>query len=216
VWDLSLPSMRTPGFTPPCLFLWEALESGALSPIVPQPLSPPVFKHRPWCRRCSATSLPDPTYQRHGQCHNAHLLPPFSINDTETAVKASRLGPLVSAARQAPGDAPKALLSSVQLSHTGDFLNVVPSGKLGLKLDSVEFQLAFQYRLGRPVYPSDGMCPLCGQDSNLFGDHAISSCGHYGERTRQHDDLRDVLYPTAQAGGLAPMKEERHLLDLPR
>ena len=54
---------------------------------------------------------------------------------------------------------------------------------------------------------------MCGLASNAFGDHAISTCGHYGDRTRRHDDLRDALFATAQAGGLAPVKEERHLLD---
>jgi hypothetical protein len=37
---------------------------------------------------------------------------------------------------------PKALLSSVQLKHTGDFLNVVPFPQLGLKLQATEFRLA--------------------------------------------------------------------------
>jgi hypothetical protein len=107
----------------------------------------------------------------------------------------------------------KALLSSVKLPHTGDFLNVVPSGKLGLKLDSVEFQLACQYRLGLPVFHGNGNCSMCGRDSDQFGDHAISACGHYGDRSSRHDDLRDAIFEAAQAGSLAPVKEERHLLD---
>jgi hypothetical protein len=75
----------------------------------------------------------------------------------------------------------KALIASLQLPQTGAFLNVVPSENLGLKLDSVEFQLACLYRLGLPVFPGDGPCSMCGKDSDAFRDHAISACGHYGD-----------------------------------
>jgi hypothetical protein len=102
----------------------------------------------------------------------------------------------------------KALISSVQLSHTGDFLNVVPSAQLGLQLRAIEFRLACQYRLGLAVYPQEGPCSFCNKPSDMFGDHAISACGHSGDRTRRHDSLRDALYSTAQATMLAPKKEE--------
>jgi hypothetical protein len=54
---------------------------------------------------------------------------------------------------------------------------------------------------------------MCGKDSDAFGDHAISACGHYSDRSSRHDDLRDAIFAAEQAGSLAPTKEERNLLD---
>jgi hypothetical protein len=107
----------------------------------------------------------------------------------------------------------KALISSVPLKHTGDFLNVVPSPQLGLKLQGTEFHLASQVRLGRPVYPHGGRCPFCEKPSDDLGEHAISACGFLGDRTRRHDTLRDALFAITQAAMLAPKKEEKNLLD---
>jgi hypothetical protein len=98
---------------------------------------------------------------------------------------------------------PKALLSSVQLKHTGDFLNVVPSPQLGLKLQATEFRLACQFRLGMPVYPHGGLCPFCEKPSDALGEHAISACGFLGDRTRRHDTLRNALFAIAKAAMLA-------------
>ena len=51
-----------------------------------------------------------------------------------------------------------ARLASVSLkdAHAGDFLSVVPSPGLGLLLRSSEFVAALRYRLGHPIFGSDG------------------------------------------------------------
>ena len=54
---------------------------------------------------------------------------------------------------------------------------------------------------------------MCGNTSDIYGDHAISACAFQGDQTRHHNSLRDALISQAQSAMLAPTKEERHLLD---
>jgi hypothetical protein len=103
-------------------------------------------------------------------------------------------------------DRTRALLQSVRLPHTGDFLNVVPSGNLGLRLRPMEFRCVVKYRLGLPIYPSHGLCPICGLHSDVYGDHSISACGTSGEQIRRHDLLRDAVFQTTAMALLAPKK----------
>ena len=58
---------------------------------------------------------------------------------------------------------------------------------------------------------NQGKCPACGKESDALGDHGLV-CGYGGERIARHNSLRDSLYDTAQAAGLAPKKEVRALL----
>ena len=92
----------------------------------------------------------------------------------------------------------KARLQSVGLPHAGDFLLVVPSPSLGLQLRPTEFRTAVLYRLGMPLFQSDGACIACGQASDRYGDHAVG-CASQGERIASHNHLRDALYHTAQS-----------------
>ena len=106
----------------------------------------------------------------------------------------------------------KARLHSVQLAHSGDWLNVVPSPSLGLQLHPPEFRVCVLYRLGMQIFDSDGTCAGCSQPgSDRLGDHAVS-CASQGERIAWHNYLRDALYNTAVSAHLAPLKEERALL----
>ena len=82
---------------------------------------------------------------------------------------------------------------------------------LGLHIRGTEFRVACLYRLGMPVYPSDGPCVACGQHSDRQGNHAIS-CGNQGERIARHNHLRDAIYATAAASHLAPTKEDNAIL----
>ena len=111
------------------------------------------------------------------------------------------------------GDRFPIVLQSVRQQGTGAFLNVVPSPTLGLYIPPREFTLATKYRLGLPVYPSPGPCPLCQKDSDIYGDHAISACIVSGDRTRRHDSLVNAIYERSQLALLRPTKEERNLLD---
>ena len=111
------------------------------------------------------------------------------------------------------GDRFPIVLQSVRQQGTGAFLNVVPSPTLGLYIPPREFTLAIKYRLGLPVYPNPGPCPLCQKDSDIYGDHAISACIVSGDRTRRHDNLVNAIYERSQSALLHPTKEERNLLD---
>ena len=70
---------------------------------------------------------------------------------------------------------------------------------------------AVKYRLGLPVFNTEGPCPACLRPSDTLGDHALC-CGTGGERIRRHNNLRDALFNTAVAAGLGPVREERFLL----
>ena len=105
----------------------------------------------------------------------------------------------------------KARLASLGLPHAGDWLNVIPSPILGLHVRAQEFRYSVLYRLGAPVYSSDGPCPACKKDSDRYGDHAII-CGSHCERIARHNQLRDAIYQVAASSNLAPRKEENALL----
>ena len=106
-----------------------------------------------------------------------------------------------------------ARLASVSLakSHSGDWLNVTPSPGLNLLLRPPEFVSALRYRLGHPIFTSDGPCPACGQQSDRLGDHAMN-CAWQGERIARHNSLRDAIHSTAVSAGLGPTREGRFLL----
>ena len=104
-----------------------------------------------------------------------------------------------------------ARLNSLTLSHSGDWLNVVPSPALGLQLRGQEFRTSVLYRLGAPVFSSEGPCIACGHPSDIYGDHAVG-CASRGERISRHNHLRDALFATAVSSHLGPYKEERSLL----
>jgi hypothetical protein len=74
-----------------------------------------------------------------------------------------------------------------------------------------EFRVAAQYRLGIPVFASEGDCVSCGRPSDIFADHAIS-CAYEGERISRHNRLRDAIYTAAQSAALNPQRELRNLL----
>ena len=105
----------------------------------------------------------------------------------------------------------KARFQSLQLDHTGDWLNALPSSSLGLHLKPQEFCIAVKYRLGAPVFPGEGPCTACSRLSDEHGDHAIS-CGNEGERIARHNHLRDPLFNTAVAAALGPVREDRAVI----
>ena len=96
-------------------------------------------------------------------------------------------------------------------SHCGDWLNVIPSPGLGLLLRPPEFVASLRYRLGHPIFTSDGPCPACRQHSDRLGDHAMN-CAWQGERISRHNSLRDTIHSTAVSAGLGPTREGRFLL----
>ena len=104
-----------------------------------------------------------------------------------------------------------ARLASLGLAHSGGWLSVVPSPALGLHLRAAEFTTSLRYRLGIPIYTSEGPCPACGLQCDVMGDHALDSAKR-GEQIARHNLLRDLIFEAASNAALAPLKEERHLL----
>ena len=105
----------------------------------------------------------------------------------------------------------RARLASVGLLHAGDWLNVVPSPSLGLRLRGPEFIAAVKYRGGAEIFTRAGPCPACCRHSDVLGDHALC-CGQQGERIARHNHLQDALFLATQSATLGPTKEGRFLL----
>ena len=104
-----------------------------------------------------------------------------------------------------------ARMASLCLPKAGAWLTCAPLPALGLHLRGAEFVVACKFRLGLAVYDQPGPCPNCGKESDIMGDHSMV-CGTGGERILRHNAIRDALYNTAVAAGLAPLKEGRALL----
>ena len=104
-----------------------------------------------------------------------------------------------------------ARMASLGLPHAGSWLSVVPSPPLGLHLRAPEFIPNLKYRLGIPVYTSDGPCPVCSKPSDRMGDHSLG-CSKTGDRIARHNMLRDVIFEAAASADLGPSKEEKNLL----
>ena len=106
-----------------------------------------------------------------------------------------------------------ARLHAVSQEGAGDWLNASPTIALGLHLSPLEFTLATRYRLGVPVYPQPGVCPVptCTKTMDNYGDHALA-CASSSERISRHNRLRDSIFTLASQAGLGPRKEEPDLL----
>ena len=110
-----------------------------------------------------------------------------------------------------PNGCDKARMEYLSFPYAEDRLVVPPNPKINLHLRSFEFRTGALYRLGVPLYQSEGSCPTCPSFSDMFGDHAIS-CGARGERIARHNQMRDALYHTAVSALLTPTREDRALL----
>ena len=79
------------------------------------------------------------------------------------------------------------------------------SKTLGLHLRKTEFITAIRYRLGLPIFRTQGECPMpvCHANNDVMGDHAIS-CAIGGERISKHNHVRDAIFKAAVEAGLGP------------
>ena len=97
-------------------------------------------------------------------------------------------------------------MASLGLPCTGSWLSVVPSPALGLHLRAAELIPVLKYRLGIPVYTTDGPCPACSLPSDRMGDHSLG-CAKTGDRIARHNILRDVIFETAASADLGPTNQ---------
>ena len=113
----------------------------------------------------------------------------------------------------APDVRSKALALSTSLPHAGDWLNVVPSPALGLRLLDQEFHLYLDYWLGVRMTEGPRTCPACRKTSAIdpMEDHQVG-CGRNSDHIHRHDTLRDALFAASQSVALAPRKEVPSLI----
>ena len=111
----------------------------------------------------------------------------------------------------APSTRSRALALSTGLPHACDWLNVVPSSSLGLRLQDHEFRCCLCYWLGVPLHNGQFTCPECRGSADPFGDHQVG-CGGNGDRISRHNAIRDVVFSAAQSEALAPSKETPNLV----
>ena len=104
-----------------------------------------------------------------------------------------------------------ARLAGLCLPRTGDWLNSLPNRRNGTYLNSSDWSAAAKYRLNVPLYSGTNRtnCPACHQP--LDNDHPVH-CKNGGEGISRHNGLVNIVHKIAVDGGLAPIKEARHLL----
>ena len=111
----------------------------------------------------------------------------------------------------APSTRSRALALSTGLPHACDWLNVVPSSLLGLRLQDREFRCCLCYWLGVPLNNGQFTCPECRGSADPFGDYQVG-CGGNGDRISRHNAIRDVVFSAAQSAALALSKEAPNLV----
>ena len=103
-----------------------------------------------------------------------------------------------------------ARLAGLCLPRTGDWLNSLPNRRNGTYLNSTDWSAAAKYRLNVRLFPGNRRnCPSC--QLPLDDDH-VAHCRVGGELTSRHNGLVNIVHKIASDGGLAPIKEARHLL----
>eukprot|EP00971_Amphidinium_carterae_P349557 6491077-Amphidinium_carterae.1 len=120
---------------------------------------------------------------------------------------------LLSRLAQVPGAPPHwtAHLALTQLPTAGVWLTAPPLVEEDSKLDSVLFQTAVSRRLRMPILTEQGLCPLCGEIMDVFGDHALV-CSCSGDRNARHHHVQNLVANAAGSVGLRPEKEKMGLL----
>lgn len=101
------------------------------------------------------------------------------------------------------------------MPHASDWLLAPPIAGLGLALQSDKFRTALKFRLGIPLYSEPFPCPAlnnasqaCGEEMDIFGDHAIC-CRHGTSFLFRHNNVRDILGHSAKAAGLSAVVIEK-------
>ena len=83
-------------------------------------------------------------------------------------------------------DQEMARVGSINLPHSGDWLNVRPTPALGTHIPTSDFVACLQYRMGVSVYQAQTHCVACGAEMDSLGDHTMN-CQSGGQRNRRHN-----------------------------
>ncbi|GKE45440.1 putative reverse transcriptase domain-containing protein [Tanacetum coccineum] len=97
--------------------------------------------------------------------------------------------------------------SGVKLLGGADFLLAIPIDGLGQHMSPVEYCTILKYRLMIPLFPVDGICPVCRKAClDSFGEHAVH-CKELPRFKYRHDMARDVLFDICRRAGISAKKE---------
>lgn len=97
-----------------------------------------------------------------------------------------------------------ATLRAVSAAHAGDWLKVIPSAALGLKLDNESFRIAVGFRLGSRIC-SSFLC-ACGAQMDPRGSHSLA-CRKSAGRQSRHATVNEVVYKAFVRAGIPAVKE---------
>ena len=98
----------------------------------------------------------------------------------------------------APDNYSKARLNAVSSPHAGDWLKVIPSSKLGLRLDNEGVRIAVGLRLGTNLC-APFTC-VCGHQVDARGSHGLSCVKSAGRQLRHSLVNGEVLTAFSRAG----------------
>jgi hypothetical protein len=106
-----------------------------------------------------------------------------------------------------------ARLRAVPAPNTSDWLSVVPSPGLGLRLEPNEVQSLVKMRLGLPLSTTESTCAYC-PDKVLdpLGHHALT-CRRGPDVVHRHNRLRDTIHEYCKRAMMNPILEQGARLD---
>ena len=78
-------------------------------------------------------------------------------------------------------------------------------------IEPEKFKVCLKRRIRVPVYEKDETCCACGMIRDKWGDHSIV-CNHKGDKTRLHNEVRDLIGRVAAEAGMNPELEKANLL----
>src|SRR3954470_372087 len=96
-------------------------------------------------------------------------------------------------------------LNRLDSPHANAWLSARPSTVDGKDtiLPPKIFRTAVRRLLGQPVYSNSTPCPLCEQNMDVYGDHALC-CKKSGDRITRHNRLRNLVFKLVDTGLLSP------------
>ena len=129
--------------------------------------------------------------------------PPLKQRDLSAAIDAVALKEEFAAATRTS----RRRLTSESGLHASRWLTVVPDPARFQDFTSREYITLLRWWLGMDVYPTTGPCPLCSQQMDPRGYHALV-CKKGGGKVYRHHTLCNVYATYAKGAFLAPQREK--------
>ena len=90
----------------------------------------------------------------------------------------------------ATSNSDRARLNAITQEHSSDWLNVIPSSNLGLKLSNPQFRISCALRLGAKICQPH-IC-VCGKEVSIYGTHGLS-CKNSAGRLPRHSAVNELI-----------------------